>query len=113
MTSCQLGTQLFTQWAAPLPALPLWSTSPGSHPAHQVGAVGQCYSMCQSPSPANSASGHHGNTAVNWHVLGNCFAGSESLPLVALVGKGVCFDTGGLDIKSAAGMKLMKKVSRP
>jgi hypothetical protein len=32
------------------------------------------------------------------------------LPLVALVGKGVCFDSGGLDIKTAAGMKLMKKV---
>jgi len=28
---------------------------------------------------------------------------------VTLVGKGVCFDTGGLDIKSAAGMLLMKK----
>lgn len=30
-------------------------------------------------------------------------------PLVTLVGKGVCFDSGGLDIKSAAGMFLMKK----
>ena len=30
-------------------------------------------------------------------------------PLVALVGKGVAFDTGGLDIKSAAGMRNMKK----
>jgi leucyl aminopeptidase len=30
-------------------------------------------------------------------------------PRVALVGKGVCFDTGGLDIKQAAGMLLMKK----
>jgi leucyl aminopeptidase len=28
---------------------------------------------------------------------------------VTLVGKGVCFDTGGLDIKPAAGMALMKK----
>lgn len=28
---------------------------------------------------------------------------------VTLVGKGVCFDTGGLDIKSAAGMITMKK----
>jgi len=28
---------------------------------------------------------------------------------VALVGKGVCFDTGGLDLKPAAGMLLMKK----
>ena len=31
------------------------------------------------------------------------------LPLVALVGKGVVFDTGGLDLKSAAGMRNMKK----
>ena len=27
----------------------------------------------------------------------------RQLPLLALVGKGVCFDSGGLDIKSAAG----------
>jgi leucyl aminopeptidase len=30
-------------------------------------------------------------------------------PLIALVGKGVVFDTGGLDIKPSAGMRLMKK----
>ncbi|MGO4908036.1 M17 family metallopeptidase [Pseudorhodobacter sp. W20_MBD10_FR17] len=30
-------------------------------------------------------------------------------PQLVLVGKGVCFDTGGLDIKPAAGMLLMKK----
>jgi leucyl aminopeptidase len=30
-------------------------------------------------------------------------------PLVVLVGKGVVFDSGGLDIKPAAGMRLMKK----
>jgi leucyl aminopeptidase len=35
--------------------------------------------------------------------------GNEKHPLVAIVGKGVSFDSGGLDIKSAAGMKLMKK----
>ncbi|MFT4059697.1 MAG: leucyl aminopeptidase family protein [Legionella sp.] len=35
--------------------------------------------------------------------------GKESHPKVTLVGKGVCFDTGGLDIKSAYGMRLMKK----
>ncbi|GIL60831.1 hypothetical protein Vafri_15356, partial [Volvox africanus] len=32
-----------------------------------------------------------------------------SLPLLALVGKGVCFDTGGLNLKSGASMKNMKK----
>ncbi|WIA39206.1 hypothetical protein OEZ86_005331 [Tetradesmus obliquus] len=36
-------------------------------------------------------------------------AAADGLPLVALVGKGVCFDTGGLDLKTAQGMKLMKK----
>ncbi len=35
--------------------------------------------------------------------------GDPSHPKVTLVGKGVCFDSGGLDIKSATGMKLMKK----
>jgi leucyl aminopeptidase len=28
---------------------------------------------------------------------------------IAIVGKGVCFDSGGLDLKSASGMRLMKK----
>ncbi len=35
--------------------------------------------------------------------------GDEKHPRVALVGKGVCFDTGGLDIKGAEGMRHMKK----
>ena len=35
--------------------------------------------------------------------------GQEDHPRVAIIGKGVCFDSGGLDIKSAAGMLLMKK----
>ena len=35
--------------------------------------------------------------------------GKEDSPRIAIVGKGVCFDTGGLDLKSAAGMRLMKK----
>ncbi len=35
--------------------------------------------------------------------------GQPKHPLVTLVGKGVCFDSGGLDIKSADGMRLMKK----
>ena len=35
--------------------------------------------------------------------------GDAAHPRVTLVGKGVCFDSGGLDIKSAAGMRLMKK----
>ncbi|MEE1877355.1 leucyl aminopeptidase family protein [Altererythrobacter litoralis] len=35
--------------------------------------------------------------------------GKEKHPVLAVVGKGVCFDSGGLDIKPASGMKLMKK----
>ncbi len=35
--------------------------------------------------------------------------GRKSDPKVTLVGKGVCFDSGGLDIKPASGMALMKK----
>lgn len=35
--------------------------------------------------------------------------GDATHPKVTLVGKGVCFDSGGLDIKSSAGMLLMKK----
>ncbi len=38
---------------------------------------------------------------INW--------GNPKHPRIAVVGKGVCFDTGGLDIKSAEGMRLMKK----
>ncbi len=35
--------------------------------------------------------------------------GDPAHPRIALVGKGVTFDTGGLDIKPSAGMRLMKK----
>lgn len=35
--------------------------------------------------------------------------GDVSAPRLALVGKGVTFDTGGLDIKPSAGMRMMKK----
>ena len=35
--------------------------------------------------------------------------GDPSHPVLALVGKGVVFDTGGLDIKPSSGMRLMKK----
>ncbi|MCY7306957.1 MAG: leucyl aminopeptidase family protein [Rhodoferax sp.] len=35
--------------------------------------------------------------------------GKANAPLVCIVGKGVCFDSGGLNIKSAEGMRQMKK----
>ncbi len=44
--------------------------------------------------------------ALRW---GGHAEGSKELPHVALVGKGVCFDSGGLDLKPADGMRNMKK----
>ncbi len=35
--------------------------------------------------------------------------GPDNAPKLTLVGKGVCFDTGGLDLKPGAGMRWMKK----
>lgn len=35
--------------------------------------------------------------------------GEATHPKVTVLGKGVCFDTGGLDIKNASGMRIMKK----
>ena len=35
--------------------------------------------------------------------------GEAEAPLLCLVGKGVCFDSGGLDLKTATGMRHMKK----
>jgi leucyl aminopeptidase len=35
--------------------------------------------------------------------------GDRRHPRIAIVGKGVCFDSGGLDLKPASGMRLMKK----
>ena len=35
--------------------------------------------------------------------------GDPSHPIVTLIGKGVCFDSGGLDLKPASGMRTMKK----
>ncbi|MBB5517910.1 leucyl aminopeptidase family protein [Amphiplicatus metriothermophilus] len=35
--------------------------------------------------------------------------GREDAPRITLIGKGVCFDSGGLDLKSASNMLLMKK----
>jgi len=35
--------------------------------------------------------------------------GDPKAPKLTLVGKGVCFDSGGLDLKTSAGMRMMKK----
>jgi leucyl aminopeptidase len=50
-----------------------------------------------------AAAGHRGPRLVEleW--------GDTRHPRIAIVGKGVCFDSGGLDIKPSSGMRLMKK----
>lgn len=42
---------------------------------------------------------------IKWKKTG----GRDDAPAVTLIGKGICFDTGGLDIKPSSGMLLMKK----
>lgn len=50
-----------------------------------------------------------GRAAVDPPRLIDLTFGDPALPKVTLVGKGVCFDTGGLDLKPASGMELMRK----
>ncbi len=50
-----------------------------------------------------AASRHHAPRMIELHW------GDEKNPKLAIVGKGVCFDSGGLDIKPSSGMLLMKK----
>lgn len=50
-----------------------------------------------------------GRASVHAPMLIDLCWGDEAHPEVVLVGKGVCFDSGGLDIKPASNMRLMKK----
>lgn len=50
-----------------------------------------------------------GRASVNAPRLIDLQWGKKDHPLITLVGKGVCFDSGGLDIKPADGMRYMKK----
>jgi len=50
-----------------------------------------------------------GRAALNEPRLLDMSWGRDGAPKITLVGKGVCFDSGGLDLKPAAGMRLMKK----
>jgi len=73
------------------------------------GAEFRCFSgdeLLQQNFPAIHAVGRASHRAprlleLNW--------GDPAHPRVAILGKGVCFDTGGLDLKSADGMAAMKK----
>lgn len=50
-----------------------------------------------------------GRASINQPRLIDLRWGNKNHPQVTLVGKGVCFDSGGLDLKPAAGMRNMKK----
>jgi len=50
-----------------------------------------------------------GRAAKNKPRLLEMFWGDKHAPKLTLIGKGVCFDTGGLDLKGSAGMRMMKK----
>ncbi len=50
-----------------------------------------------------------GRASINYPRLIDLTWGDTQAPKVTLVGKGVCFDTGGLDLKPSAGMLKMKK----
>lgn len=50
-----------------------------------------------------------GRASVNQPRLIDLTWGNKKHPQITLVGKGVCFDSGGLDLKPAAGMRNMKK----
>jgi leucyl aminopeptidase len=59
--------------------------------------------------PAIHAVGRASATAPRLLDLSWSPPGGGDLPRLTLVGKGVCFDSGGLDIKPSSGMALMKK----
>jgi leucyl aminopeptidase len=59
--------------------------------------------------PAVHAVGRAADPARAPRMIEISWTGDETGPRVVLVGKGVVFDTGGLDIKPSAGMRLMKK----
>jgi leucyl aminopeptidase len=75
-----------------------------SHGAHFRRIVGE--DLLAQNFPAIHAVGRASHRAPR---LLELVSGRESDPLLAIVGKGVCFDTGGLDLKPADGMALMKK----
>src|ERR1700727_2812981 len=59
--------------------------------------------------PAIHAGGRASSEAPRLVELRWAPSGAEAYPCVTLIGKGVCFDSGGLDIKPSSGMALMKK----
>jgi leucyl aminopeptidase len=95
-----------------LPASHLGPTELLDHAAQVAGAHGAKATRIQGDAllkknyPAIHAVGR---AAANPPGLIDIRWGDPSHPKVTLVGKGVCFDSGGLDIKSFSNMRLMKK----
>lgn len=54
-----------------------------------------------------AAARHHAPRIM--HLTWAASGSDDETPTIAIIGKGVCFDSGGLDIKPASGMRLMKK----
>ena len=97
----------------------LINTPAGDLDPEQLAAVAgriaaECSATCSVISGAALAAGY---PAI--HAVGRAAAcaprlidlrwGDPAWPAVTLVGKGVCFDSGGLDLKTSSGMLLMKK----
>jgi leucyl aminopeptidase len=68
-------------------------------------ALEQGYPMIHAVGRA--AARHHAPRLL--HLTWPASGGDPAHPVLAVVGKGVCFDSGGLNIKPGAGMRLMKK----
>jgi leucyl aminopeptidase len=65
--------------------------------------------LCRANFPAIHAVGRASDDAPRLIEILWSPPGSSGLPRLSLIGKGVCFDSGGLDIKPSSGMALMKK----
>ena len=65
--------------------------------------------LIRSHYPAIHAVGRAASPARAPRLIEMYWSGADTGPLVCLIGKGVTFDTGGLDIKPSAGMRNMKK----
>lgn len=84
--------------------------------AEQITQVGQKYSATVTQTIGSDLLAKHylaihavGRASLRAPRLVDLRWGNPSHPKITLVGKGVCFDSGGLNLKSGSGMLLMKK----
>jgi leucyl aminopeptidase len=101
-------------WARDLVNTPANELGPAELAAAAAGLArefgGQC-SVCEGEELRRAYPLVHavGQGSVRQPRLIDCRWARAGAPRVTLVGKGVCFDSGGLDLKPSAGMLLMKK----